>query len=634
MEEELYEKILRSFPNSICSGIRKKYEGYSGAPVFAAQYRPEKQSEPGNRYGLNGTFLVKIGSKEWTKKEEALYESLSGSALAPLLTRTHMASGVIDGQTAVAYDIAFDSLQTTKLLLDVLHDGGGQSEEETQRQIASLSKALVQWYLDSKLAENYVVEDPHALLVRMLTERRAANLLERLENISPSWSADTPQIAIQGSKEKAFLPNPLVYMQKGNWRRIKAEMGWHCPLARIHGDLHTGNIICPPLSQSDPKLIDFDQYAGPGVPFFDLAYLEFDIMRQLLPIEQEEKRRHWLSLLDFSMTEKEGDPKDLPWNVLRTWRFIEPIRRGMQQLQVVDEEYRIARWLATVAVGLNFARKGTTGRSSFERIAGLLYAAYGLACTLEILGVKEEMMEKPAFIYWLRGEGNVQFTPDLRISSVSQLDVPKTSSYNDGQVINIEGPQDVSFVRSSALPGRDASDNPIDDFFENDMASSTGGEKNNGVEDRRSATESILKVAEKNSSLVSEENISMEDAERIRIALQRWLDYFNAKGVIYRRMCEEINVILLQLEDYLKEISERNTTLPYKVAFPLGNALTLEEGMRQALLGFREICPLRNIGKLDPHYDEKRDNIARMLKELLAMFQEFFKNYKNLKEYI
>jgi hypothetical protein len=45
MEEELYEKILRSFPNSICSGIRKKYEGYSGAPDFAAQYRPEKQSD-------------------------------------------------------------------------------------------------------------------------------------------------------------------------------------------------------------------------------------------------------------------------------------------------------------------------------------------------------------------------------------------------------------------------------------------------------------------------------------------------------------------------------------------------------------------------------------------------------------
>ena len=627
MQEELYKRILYSFPNSKYLGIKHTYNaGQSGAPVFVVQYTPE------NDYGLDGAFIVKIGSEEWAKAEAALYQSLSSSALASLLTRRHMPSSTVEGQAAVAYDIAFNSLRTPQPLMDILDNREGQSEEETQKQIESLSQALVNWYLNGKLADNSVVEDPHMLLLRMLTPRRS-DLLKRLKDTLSFWSSDTWQVTIQGLNSR--LPNPLAYMQKKTWQEMKAAGGLHCPLGRIHGDLHTGNIICLPLSQSLPKIIDFDQSIAEGVPFFDLAYLEFDIMRHLLPIEHKENRSHWLSLLNFSMAETEGEQQALPWNVTRTWEFIKPIRQGMLQLEAFGgEDYGIVRWLATVAVGLNFARKGKLERSSFERMAGLLYAAYGLARTLKGLCVKEVMTEHTSFVPWLQGEANSPLSPDLPISLPSQENFSAEKAAEVNLSVPIETSQDTEQVAFQPTPLNLSLDQDplvvpesVMEFFED--AASLSNEANGDVmEESRPDAEYMPKTAEKSASRADVGNTSVETAEKIRNLLQKSLDRFNAGGPVYRDVCDAANSALQQLEAYLQEANKKTAQTSYEISFLLEGVLTLQKDARSALQSFRQFCPPLNTRRLDPHYNDKRVDIARMLDETLAKFLELLKKFE------
>ena len=235
-------------------------------------------------------------------------------------------------------------------------------------------------------------------------------LFASFQFLQPSFVSSIYPAMLIGLSQPA-PPNPLVYMQKATWQQLGIEHNSKCFIGRIHGDLHTGNVICSSTSQQIPHIIDFDQSMEDGVPFFDLAYLEFDIMRHVLAVEQEGNRRNWISLLDVSMAKIEGGEQNLPWDADRAWGLIQPIRQGVQRLLASAredasgrEDYEIVWWLSTVAAGLNFARKGDQTRSRFERMAGLLYAAYGLARILEIFGVKESMTEQTSFVPWLQKE--------------------------------------------------------------------------------------------------------------------------------------------------------------------------------------------------------------------------------------
>src|SRR6266568_773350 len=135
MDKDLQMSILSAFPNSKFVGIKREYKsGFTGAPVLAVQFRPD------NNYGLNGTFIVKIGLEAWAKKEAALYTNLARSALVSLLASFHMPSFPVNGYAAVAYDVAFDSLLAPQPLLTLLEEGN-PSDEKVQKQIEGLSQA-------------------------------------------------------------------------------------------------------------------------------------------------------------------------------------------------------------------------------------------------------------------------------------------------------------------------------------------------------------------------------------------------------------------------------------------------------------------------------------------------------------
>lgn len=394
MDENLRNKLLNSFPDTELKGVIREYDsGRSGSSVFAVRFHTQ------HPHGLNGTYIVKIGAESWAANEQAFYAHPSTSALTPLLAHFHMSSQTIDNMTAVAYNVAFDSLMQPRPLMSIL-DKGSQSESEARKQIRDLSYALVNWHLASDLSKKSIVSDPYSLLYRMLGQRRMNDMKERLGTYLPFWERDVYQISVEGLSTR--LPNPLAYLHREAWSKIGYNP--HCPIGWIHGDLHTENIICFPKAKVIPKVIDFGQSVPDGVPFFDLAYLEFDILRHLLPVEQADNREQWLSLLDVSMASVvlKQRPRQ-GWQATRAWKLIQPIRQQVNLLLQVDpESYEIVWWLATIAVGLNFARKGREERL-FDRMSALLYAAYGLNRLFNILHVDELIGEYIPIIRWVQG---------------------------------------------------------------------------------------------------------------------------------------------------------------------------------------------------------------------------------------
>src|SRR5579885_2272798 len=92
--QALQDKLLKSFPNSTFRGIILEIDsGYSGSSVFAVHY------EKKNKYGLNGTFIVKIGPEAWAIKEQEFYDSLpEDDRRSTLLTEGHMYTPPLEGQ--------------------------------------------------------------------------------------------------------------------------------------------------------------------------------------------------------------------------------------------------------------------------------------------------------------------------------------------------------------------------------------------------------------------------------------------------------------------------------------------------------------------------------------------------------
>ena len=600
MDKDLQEKILNSFPNSkLVGSIRSYNTGQSGASVFAALYSPN------NPYGLDGTFVVKIGSVSWANAEEDRYKNLSKSAFASLVARFHMLSKPDEGLAAVAYDVAFDSLITPQTLMNIL-DEGVQNEETTQRQVEQLIQALVDGHLNSKF--NKIVKDLHTLLFHMLTEKRTRDLRKRLAESLPFWHANSFQIIVEDVDK--LLPNPVIYMDESVWKKIQHSPV--CLVNHIHGDLHTGNIICSSKAQI-PKIIDFEESTENGVPFFDLAYLEFDIMRHLLPVEREENRQYWLSLLNVSMAKIEGgEQQDIPWNASRTWKFIQPIRQGVQRLQPVSgEDYETIWWLSTVAVGLNFARKGDQARSQFEHMAGLLYAAYGLARLLEIFHVKEPTTEQPVFVPWRKGYSSS--TPDLSTPLARQDLINPASLIEETLSASIEQTLD----RPSPLP--------LEISYVQDLPL-TSGTTAELFQDAAVFSDGEHPIKPPAQTEGENGNASKEKAEYFHKILQDAVGKFNGGRQIYRNECDTIDSNLDQLENFLQVIFQQ-TTLPisYPIKLSLQNISQLQKDIQSDLHSFREICPptTKNLPVL--HYQKELASIRRKLEELLQDFLELLK---------
>jgi len=605
LDDALRKRLLDSFPNSKSLGeVYQYHTGQSGSPVFVVHYQPK------NQYGLNGTFIIKIGPEDWAEKEQEFSDTLPDNDSNALLMKCHMHTPALEGQSAVAYEMAFGKFLKPKTLMTIL-DEGTESKKEAQQQIQKFAHALVDWHLQKKQT---FVRDPHSLLCHMLTQKRTGDLLERIKKALPFWEPEASHIMVNGHSWS--LPNRLAYKQICE----KFSLNLISPTTRIHGDLHTGNIVCLLESEAIPKLIDFDQSVPDGIPFFDLAYLEFDIIRHLLPVEQERHRKEWLTLLDASMTGIQKIPLITSWGAARTWSFLEVIRQEVVRLlENGSDTYEAVWWLSTVATGLNFARKGNETRSPFERIAGLLYAAYGLGQFLKALNVQELPMKgSPCIISWVEGTFLLQNSHEVPSLSPFPNDLsepPATDAVSSRSSPSVMAKAEETLppvyqplpLKASPAPTHTPAQKIPDDHLSTSLAEVATQEAQETKEDQSKRSTYF----------------SVTVANELQNLLQEVIYLFQVRGSIFKDVCDTTRHILQRFDLFFQEALRKIPDEEYFMRFLLDNLATQQKHLSVDVRNFRESCPPAPARTLsEKRYDKKRAAISTELENFQTKFLE------------
>jgi HEAT repeat protein len=396
MEDSQIKKLLTSFPDLEYIETKRVYNaGRSGAPVFAAEFRKISSS-------AIVIYVVKIEEKEQVENEQSFSDTLSDNLLtkdggqianeqdfvnipsskllASLLAPIHAYSELHEGYGAIAYEVAFDELLVDISLFDILRQENRIEKTQVVQHITLASQALAAYHRQAKGNDERF--SPAELLKRML-DWRVRTIRGRLQTTLPDW----PPTALRLHFDNDYtIRNPLPYLQADAWTWTTYRVT--TPVGYIHGDLHSGNILFNPRDSQPPlALIDFGQTRPNGVPLLDFAYLEFDIMQNVL--HAATTSTDWFTLLEYCMSAiipSKALPTGTSWKVVQAWEFIQPIRKAVESLspdpaqQMQYTDYELTWWFATVAAGLNFAQKGKAEqqRPPQERKAALLYAAYGL----------------------------------------------------------------------------------------------------------------------------------------------------------------------------------------------------------------------------------------------------------------
>lgn len=394
--------------------VRMYTGGLSGAPVILAYFTATSACS------LAGFHVVKFGKKGWATKERRFYEAHQDGPLSSLLrSRYALHTERVRGLTwpsAVVYTTAFEKVIQTDTLADMVREALSlQSEgvpDAAVRQIERVVRVLLRWNaLDQPDSmRDHKGADPWSLLTMMLTPKRT-NLLERLRQHLPQWPERDSVIGIyeQARRQAHLLPNALAYFTESAWADTQVRP-LYAP-GRAHGDLHAGNVLVHADADLDPALIDWGDYNATSLPFYDLAYLEYDLAQRALPPTTPEYREQWWELVSALMRDPgQVNPQlDIAGGRLgKAWALVQPIRRLAKMACQVDgtswdDFYTATWWLAVVAVGLNFARKGHDGREPLERAAALLYAGRGLECVIQSLGMPAPQPRRQLLFDWKSG---------------------------------------------------------------------------------------------------------------------------------------------------------------------------------------------------------------------------------------
>lgn len=382
--------LLTTFPHTQLVQVIHEYtSGRSGAPVLLAHFRSS------GLQGIEGTRVVKVGPPDWASREKSFYNGDQGT-LAPFIAQYLASSRAVEGLVAVAYDVAFNKILGTRSLATLVEIGGTQ-EHEAQGQLERLTNALVRWNV-SDVWNNHRLAEPYMLLYYLLSRSKVwdsedsqdqvvairERYSHKLSTYLTSWNAETPRVSIDGSVRTYVLPNPLAFLYNERWMSSDmARMSWAYPVGRIHGDLHSGNVICLPGSNDGPKVIDFALARPDGIPFFDLAILEFDILLHVMAQPATDARDQRLALLESIMSEVTVARQPTGYYAAAGWRLVSILRADVMRLITAGgtdrEGFEITWWLAAMAAGLNYARKGRAGDlQTHQRATALLYAAFAL----------------------------------------------------------------------------------------------------------------------------------------------------------------------------------------------------------------------------------------------------------------
>jgi hypothetical protein len=306
------------------------------------------------------------------------------------------------------YRPAHDSIDPQKVmtLKDVYHKQFGQIHKAIDGLTAWLERFS---HMDSNPGSH-----PLEVLKRSLGQRRIegtesiqARTLHRLKQMNFDDHPERIQDARCILWDSILLPNPIGYLLNDDyWGDVANNLV--VPLGKAHGDLHSSNIICQiPIETRRPDIIDFGDYRADQIIFFDMLYLEFDIILQFCSPRDETNRKDLLSYIcetlmgdaeKLIITHQGGSPRTLSLE-----KLLVPLRDTAQNIvdgAASSDDYRIAFWLAAVSVGLNFARKKML--EDAERLFALIYAGAALRHVLAYIGIDFKNCNQQIFnLPWL-----------------------------------------------------------------------------------------------------------------------------------------------------------------------------------------------------------------------------------------
>jgi hypothetical protein len=207
---------------------------------------------------------------------------------------------------------------------------------------------------------------------------------------------------------------------------------------QMHGDLHTGNIICRlesdrRISEHSPQIIDLALYEPEGHAFFDLAYLEFDLLIRCLPIENSAHWADWLAVLrhlNVSGIRPEGQPPGV--RPAAAFELVQPIRLWVTDLieqikersDTTAEDYVSLWWVAAMAAGLSMSR--SRHAEPWKRSAALIYAAWAAEQLVRHLDIAPGKTQHT--LEWEDGVG---------LRTTSNTPIPAKTSLRLGKLLNV-----------------------------------------------------------------------------------------------------------------------------------------------------------------------------------------------------
>ncbi|HUN09550.1 MAG TPA: NB-ARC domain-containing protein, partial [Aggregatilineales bacterium] len=396
LTDTLIQQLFASYPShlgTIAADYKEIQEGFSGAKVLLVDVL-------GSDGAYSGKAYAKIDRSERTTAEFRQHAQARQGMEDHIPAVIHAPMGPVDGFSMVLYQPASEVVWGARSLSRVLDDFAANRLrwDEVAPQIHRLTnEVLAGWQIPKRLTTGRKGYAPRQLLQDVLNrgnDNRFDTLAERFKThfgIQTTTSMLTFLADVTPPNNAITLPNPLYFaLQDGLLPQLT--------LARtpMHGDLHGGNIICRlgqdgRLADVPPQILDTALFEPQGLLFFDLAYLELNVMARCLTVKDAADWADWLAILPaltrFNIRLK-GEPPGM--RPAATWPLLKAIRdRVAGLLEVLEkrsasvaEEYQASWWLAAWAAGLSISRSSHS--QPWLRSAALLYAAYSLESLLRM----------------------------------------------------------------------------------------------------------------------------------------------------------------------------------------------------------------------------------------------------------
>ena len=383
---------------------------------------------------LKGPHYLKLHRDATNQENLRAYDNLQNSDPGIASQMAKLACWLVyNGRLWAFYEPALDSVNP----MQVISFNKVDAVNDVKASIESVQKWLRQLQRYKYVPAGNAIT-PLALFREILKERRVSgsdSVQQRMVTLLGNAVGKDDPSAILDARQLKFeqytLPNTIGYLEHPDYW-LSPDSKYVIPTwSAAHGDLHGGNIICqklPHLSrrprfQSEvppiqPDIIDFGDFQETQSIFFDLLYLELDLILQRCKPEDEKSREY---LLEFVIEYLTGDGQraaipesthGLPMKTALLPDWIRPLRDLAQDIIAGsdrEEDTLATFWITATAVGLNFARKSTLTKE--EKLLSLMYAGAALRHVLAYQGIewnvaRSNVDQDVVSLPWI----NIQFT--------------------------------------------------------------------------------------------------------------------------------------------------------------------------------------------------------------------------------